>query len=100
MVKLTECKQRKTVKHNGTKGYRNMSEERLLSTYDTINWITENFSRNGLNKIVKIQNLSLNELKKIERMNNLLLNALKQMAIARHIQNYKDMSKEDLLIVL
>ena len=66
-----------------------MSEERLLSTYDTINRITENFSRNGLNKIVKMQNLSLNELKKIERMNNLLLNALKQMAIARHIQNTK-----------
>ena len=38
-----------------------------------------------------MQNLSLNELKKIERMNNLLLNALEQMAIARHIKNYKDM---------
>ena len=47
-----------------------------------------------------MQNLSLNELKKIERMNNLLLNALEQMAIARHIKNYKDMSKEDLLIAL
>ena len=45
-----------------------------------------------------MQNLSLNELKKIERMNNLLLNALEQMAIARHIKNYKDMSREDLLI--
>ena len=47
-----------------------------------------------------MQNLSLNELKKIERMNNLSLNALEQMAIARHIKNYKDMSKEDLLIAL
>ena len=33
-------------------------------------------------------------------MNNLLLNALEQMAIARHIKNYKDMSREDLLIAL
>ena len=33
-------------------------------------------------------------------MNNLLLNVLEQMAIARHIKNYKDMSKEDLLIAL
>ena len=33
-------------------------------------------------------------------MNNLSLNALGQMAIARHIKNYKDMSKEDLLIAL
>ena len=47
-----------------------------------------------------MQNLSLNELKKIERMNNLSLNVLEQMAIARHIKNYKDMSKEDLLIAL
>ena len=47
-----------------------------------------------------MQNLSLNELKKIERMNNLSLNALEQMAVARHIKNYKDVSKEDLLIAL
>ena len=100
MVKPTEYKQRQTVKNNSTKDYKNMSEERLLSTYDTINRITENLSRNGLNKILKMLNLSLNELKKIERMNNLSLNALEQMAIARHIKNYKDMSREDLLIAL
>ena len=47
-----------------------------------------------------MQNLSLNELKKIEIMNNLLLNVLAQMAMARNIKNYKDMSKEDLLIAL
>ena len=45
-------------------------------------------------------NLSLNDLKKIERMNNLLLNELNRIAIARNINNYKDMSKEDLLIAL
>ena len=33
-------------------------------------------------------------------MNNLLLNVLEQMAIARYIKNYKDMSKEELLIAL
>ena len=53
-----------------------MSEERLLSTYDAINLITENLSRNRLNKIVKMQNLSLNQLEKIERMNNLSQNSL------------------------
>ena len=47
-----------------------------------------------------MQNLPLNELEKIERMNNLSLNALEQMAIARHIKNYKDMSRDDLLIAL
>ena len=39
-------------------------------------------------------------LKKIERIYNLSLNALEQMAIARHIKDYKDMSKENLLIAL
>ena len=51
-------------------------------------------------------NLSLNDLKKkkikkiIERMNSLSLNELNRIAIARHIKNYKDMWKEDLLIAL
>ena len=33
-------------------------------------------------------------------MNNLSLNKLKQIAKTRRIKNYKDMSKEDLLIAL
>ena len=68
MVKPAKYKQRKTVKNNSTKDYKNMSKERLFSTYDTVKGITENLSRNGLNKIAKMQNLSLNELEKIERM--------------------------------
>ena len=52
MVKPTEYKQRETVKNNSTKDYKNMSKERLLSTYDTIKRVTENLSRNGLNKII------------------------------------------------
>ena len=69
MVKPTEYKQREVVKDNGTKDYKNMSKERLLSTYDTIKRITENLSRSGLDKIAKMQTLSLNQLEKIERMN-------------------------------
>ena len=45
-------------------------------------------------------NLSLNDFKKIERMNNLSLNELNQIAIAKNIKNYKDMSGEYLLIAL
>ena len=100
MVKPTEYKQRKTAINNGRRDHKNLSKERLLSTYDTIKHITENLSRNGLNKIAKIQNLSLDELEKIERMNNLLQNVLEQIATVRHIKNYKDMPREDLLIAL
>ena len=77
-----------------------MPREKLLSILDKLERITENSSKNGLNEIVKMQNLSLNELEQIERVNNLSLNKLKQIAKIRHIKNYKDMLKEDLLIAL
>ena len=64
-----------------------MPKKELLRIIFKLKHITENLSRNGLNKIIKMQNLSLNKLKKIERMNNLSLNALEQMAMARHIKN-------------
>ena len=87
-------------KNRGISNYQNMSRKKLLSILDKLERITKNSSKNGLNKIVKMQNLSLNELEQIERMNNLLLNKLKQIAKIRHIKNYEDMSKEDLLIAL
>ena len=77
-----------------------MSREKLSSTLDKSERITENLSKNGLKKIVKMQNLSLNELEQIERMNNLLLNKLKQIAKRRHIKTNNNTSKEDLLIAL
>ena len=55
---------------------------------------------NGLEKIVKVQNLSQNELEQITKMQNLLQNKLEQIVKTRRIKNYKDMSREDLLIAL
>ena len=100
MVKITKNKLRLTAKNKGIKDYQNMSNKKLLRTLYKLKRITENLSKNGLNKILKIENLSLNELKQIDKMNNLSLNELKQLAKIRHIKNYKDMSKEDLLIAL
>ena len=100
MVKITENKLRLTAKNKGIKDYQNMSKKKLLHTLYKLKRIAINLSENEYNKIVKMQNLSLNELKQIDRMNSLLLNELKQIAITRHNKNYKDMSKEDLLIAL
>ena len=86
MVKLTEYEIRLIAKIRGIKNYQNMSKEELLSTLDKLERITENLSKNGIHKIVKMQNLPLNE--------------LEQIAITRSIKNYKDISKEDLLIAL
>ena len=100
MVKATEYNLRRTTKRKGILGHQNKSNKELLRIIYKLKRISENLSRNEFNKIMQMQNLSLDKLKKIERMNNLLLNALEQMAIARHIKNYKDMLREDLLIAL
>ena len=100
MLRLTKYELGLIAKNRGINNHQNMSREKLLSSIDKLEHITENLSKYGLNKIVKMQNLSLNELEQIERMNNLSLNELKQIMQTRNIKNYKDMSKEDLLIAL
>ena len=100
MAKATEYNLRRPAKRKGILGNQNKSNKVLLRTIYKLKRITENLFRNGLRKIIKMPNLSLNDLKKIERMNNLSLNELNRIAIARNIKNYKDMSKEDLLIAL
>ena len=64
MVKITEYKLRKTAKNKGIVGYQNKPKKELLRIIYKLKCITENVSRNGLNKIVKMQDLSLNELNK------------------------------------
>ena len=100
MVKATEYNLRRTAKRKGILGHQNKSNKELLKIIHKLKRINENLSRNEFNKIMQMHILSLDKLKKIEKMNNLLLNALEQMAIARHTKNYKDMSREDLLIAL
>ena len=100
MVRLTKYELGLIAKNRGISDYLNMSREKLVSTIDKLEHINEYLSKYGLNKIIKMQNLSLNKLEQIERMNNLSLNELKQIMKTRRIKNYKDMSKEDLLIAL
>ena len=47
-----------------------------------------------------MQNLSQNKLKQITKMQNLSQNELVQIAKMRRIKNYKNMSREELLIAL
>ena len=100
MVKATKYNPRRTAKRKSILGHQNKSNKELLRIIYKLKRITEKLSKNELNKITKMQNLSLNKLKKIERMNNLSLNELNRIAAARHTKNYKDTSREDLLIAL
>ena len=100
MVKLIKYKLRLNERNRGINNYLNMSRKKLLSTLDKLERITENLSKYGLNKIVKMQNLSLNEFEQIAEVNNFSENKIKQIAKTRRIKNYEVMSKEDLLIAL
>ena len=100
MVRITEYKLRKTAKNKGIIGYQNKTKKELLRIIYKLKRITERVSSYAFNKIVKMQNLSLDKLKKIEIMNNLSQNELMQITKNRHIKNYQDMLREDLLIAL
>ena len=63
-----------------------MLREKLLSTLDESERSFKNISQNGHGRIAKMQNLSQNELEQIAKM--------------RGIENYKNKSKEGLLIAL
>ena len=76
-----------------------MSKEELLNA-TVKSEITENVSKNGLERIARMQNLSRNDLEQITEMNNLSLNKLKQIAKTRRINTNKNTSKEELLIAL
>ena len=77
-----------------------MSRERLLTTLDESEHNFKNISQNGLKQIAEMQNLSQNDLEQITKMQNLLQNELEQISKMRRIKNYKNMSKEGLLIAL
>ena len=100
MVNLTTHELRLIAGKRGIKNYQNMSREKILSTLDESECISKDLSQNGLKRIAKMQNLSQNELKQITKMRNLSQNELEQIAKMRRIKSYKNMSKEELLIVL
>ena len=100
MVNLTTYELKLVVRKRGIKNHQNMSREKLLSTLDESERIFKNLSQNGLERIAKMQNLSQNELKQITKMSNSSQNELEKIAKIRHIKNYKNMLKEELLIAL
>ena len=68
MVKLSTYEVKLIAKNRRIKNYQSMSREMLLSNLDKSERITENLSKNGLNKIARMQNLSQNDLEQIENI--------------------------------
>ena len=77
-----------------------MSREKLLSTLDEAECTFQNLSQSGQDQIIKILNLSQNKWEQITRMHNQSRDELEQIAKMRHINNYKNMLDEELLIAL
>ena len=48
MVKLTKNELRLIARNRDIKNYQNMSKEKLLSTFDKLERVTKNLSKNGL----------------------------------------------------
>ena len=86
MVNLTTYELRLIEGKRGIKDYQHMSREKLLSTLDESERIFKDLLQSGLKPIAKMQNLSQNELEQIAKM--------------RRIKNYKNMSREELLVSL
>ena len=100
MVNFATDELRLLAEKRGIKNYQSMSRKRLLSTLDKSECNFKNISLKALNQIAKIQNLSQNELAQMIRMKNLPQNELEQITKMRRIKNYKNMSKERLIIAL
>ena len=58
----------------------------------------QNLLQNGLEQVAKIKNPSQNYLDQIKKMQKLSRDELEQIAKMRRIKNYKNMSKEGLLM--
>ena len=58
----------------------------------------QNLLQNGLEQVAKIKDPSQNYLDQIKKMQKLSRDELEQIAKMRRIKNYKNMSKEGLLI--
>ena len=54
--------------NRGIKNYQNMSKEELLNAIVKSEPIIKNLSKNGLERIARMQNLSLNELEQIKKL--------------------------------
>ena len=100
MINLTKCELKLIAGNRGIKNYQNMSKEKLLSAIVESERMIKNLSQNGFKKIARMENLSQNKLKQIVKMQDLSQDELEKIARMRRIKDYKNMSREDLLIVL
>ena len=108
-VKITEKEYGIIAKNRGILNPQDMSTEELLNTfsrYDSkckLKSIRIKSRRLGLEKIAKMQNISKNDFNKVKKLQEKSLDELKAIARLsrlRRINNFKKLTKEDLILTL
>ena len=90
----------------GIRNPQDMSIEELINTLSRyyskrkVYSIRRKLQRLGLEKIAKIQNISINELNKAKKLQKKSIDELKAVARLRRINNFKKLTKEDLILTL
>ena len=105
-VKITKKEYGIIAKNRGILNPQDMSTEELLnnfSRYDSkckLKSIRIKLRRLGLEKIAKMQNISKNDFNKVKKLQEKSLDELKAIARLRRINNFKKLTKEDLILTL
>ena len=90
----------------GIRNPQDMSIEELINTlsrYDSkrkVYSIRRKLQRLGLEKIAKLQNISKKDLNEVKKMQEKSIGELKVIARLRRINNFKNLTKEDLILAL
>ena len=105
-VKITKKEYGIIAKNRGILNPQDMSTEELLnnfSRYDSkckLKSIRIKLRRLGLEKIAKMQNISKNDFNKVKKLQEKSLDELKAIARLKRINNFKKLTKEDLILTL
>ena len=104
IIELTRKGWNLIAKNRGIQEPQNMSTEELLNTfskYDNKRKVKSNrrkLLKIKQEKIAKIQNISKNESSKADKLQNKSIDELRGIARSRRIENYDNLTKEDLII--
>ena len=90
----------------GIRNPQDMSIEELINTLSRyyskrkVYSIRRKLQRLGLEKIAKLQNISKRDLNEVKKMQEKSIDELKVIARLRRINNFKNLTKEDLILAL
>ena len=105
-LKITTKEYNMILEKRGIRNPQDMSIEELINTLSRyyskrkVYSIRRKLQRLGLEKIAKLQNISKKDLNEVKKMQEKSIGELKVIARLRRINNFKNLTKEDLILAL